>query len=164
MFVHSFDWVILVSTSLLILIVVAISIQDFKTMRIPDALTLTLGLVGLFTLTIINQDIPYRNLFSAVVMFMIFLLMRIGYARIKGKPGLGFGDVKLAGASAIWISPWFLSSFLFIACISCIVYVLIKGFIFGRETLQNRIPFGPFLGFGLVAIWLNERVFGQFFL
>ncbi len=158
------DWVVFASTGLLILIVTAISVFDFRTMRIPDLLTGFLGVIGLITMSIINQSIPYSNIFSAIMMFSLFFLMRFGYERIMGKPGLGFGDVKLAGASAVWISPWYLSSFIFIACFTCIVYVLIKGLIFGRNTLRKRIPFGPFLGIGLVVIWLNERVFGQVFL
>lgn len=153
------DPILPIATLFLFGVVFLICQADFKTMRIPDAYTAILLIAGLGFVIAINDTVPISNIVGSIVLGGIFWLMRIGYARLRGKPGLGFGDVKLASASSIWLSPWFLSTFLLIACSTCIVYVVVRGLISGRETLQQRIPFGPFLGIGLAATWVLEQYY-----
>lgn len=71
--------------------------------------------------------------------------------------GLGYGDVKMAGASALWFSPWNLPLFLMASSVSALVFVLAAQARGGGFQVSAKIPFGPFLGVGLAMTWLLER-------
>ena len=71
--------------------------------------------------------------------------------------GLGLGDVKMAGAAALWFSPWNLPLFLFVACASALGYIAVRALAKGRLDRAERVAFGPFLGVGLWVTFILER-------
>ncbi|HLH10527.1 MAG TPA: A24 family peptidase [Methylovirgula sp.] len=81
------------------------------------------------------------------------LLWTIGWAyeRISGHEGLGFGDVKLAGAIAFWLGPYELLLAFELATFAALALVAAYRLIRRTEVLGSAIPFGAFLA---PAAWI----------
>jgi leader peptidase (prepilin peptidase)/N-methyltransferase len=73
------------------------------------------------------------------------------YARIRGREGLGFGDVKLAAAVGAWLSLDAIPLCFGLAAGAALVAVMIAH-LRGRSIERTtKIPFGAFL---CPALWL----------
>ena len=137
------------STALLVatlgLLLLAASVFDAKTRRLPDALTLAAALIcaGLALV----RGLPHLALNAAVAMAAILVLeaLRRLFGRAKGEAGLGFGDVKLIAALALWLgalTPWMVT----LASVAGLAAVALW------RPAERRIAFGPFIAaaaFGL---------------
>ena len=143
--------------AVLLAIVVAMAAIDIRTLVIPDRLNLGLAGAGLAYQAASLKAVPVVSIISASLVFCGFWLVRIGYRHVRGAVGLGFGDVKLAGASATWFSVWNLPLFLLAACFSALVFVVFFAIRSGRLDAEARIPFGPFIGVGLMTTWILEQ-------
>ena len=148
------DWVFLAA---LVATLIPIAAFDFRDLIIPDWLNLVLATFGLLYGIVTQGTFPWASLVFAVLVFLGFWFARLGYQRLRGKPGLGFGDVKMAGGSALWFSPWNLPLFLLTASVSALIFVALVRMTTGRRPDEARIPFGPFIGVGLFVTWALER-------
>jgi leader peptidase (prepilin peptidase) / N-methyltransferase len=140
-------------TALLLSLLVAISYVDYRELRIPDWLSASLLAGGItFWLMTARDSLPTQIL-SGTVLASALWLIRLAHSRIAGRIGLGLGDVKMAGAGALWISPVLLPLFVFLASASGLVYALL----ITRQDERGRLPFAPFLAIGLFSCWTMER-------
>ena len=83
----------------------------------------------------------------------LFLLVRIAYRRLRGRDGLGLGDVKLAAAAGAWLSLPTLPIAIEIAAITALAAYVFRQ----RKRMRvlrsaGRVPFGAFFA---PAIWLG---------
>ena len=141
----------------LLALVAAIAVVDWRHQIIPDELNALLALSGLARQWLAADGAPVAALLSGAAAFLALWAFSAGFRRVRGLVGLGFGDVKMAGAAAIWVSPWNLPLLLLAACIAAFAFAalaVLGGRRFGRLT---RIPFGPFIGIGLVITWTLEQ-------
>ena len=134
-------------------IVLIVIRSDIATLTIPDEASFAVAVLGCIQ-AYLNSDVAasaWTGLADALVRglsaFSIFWLVKAGYRRWRGHEGLGFGDVKLAGACAIWINPSDQVIALEIAAAAAAALTVLKG-ARGKGTL---IPFGAFLA---PAAWL----------
>lgn len=130
---------------IVILILLIISYIDFKTMEIPNTLTLLLIISGLSYNWYFND-----RLFSAFIGMGVYSLpfsLIYGYVSdLYDKEVLGFGDVKLAmGIGAVLtyrnfydLYLFFFASFLLAAIYA--IFLLIK-----IKKRDIEFPFGPFI-------------------
>lgn len=142
---------------LLTVLVAAIAVVDLRQLIIPDSLNLGLAVAGLLFQVWTEPVLPLGALLFAVLAFLVFLGLQQWFVRVRGVHGLGLGDVKMAGASALWISPWNAALYLLVTCVSALLFVF---FIFLRGAkleMRMKVPFGPFLGLGLLVTWLLEN-------
>ncbi len=89
-------------------VLLAASLYDLKTRRLPDVLTAAAAALCVF----LALPHPVVGLISAALAFAVLEALRRGFARARGVQGLGFGDVKLFAALALWLgplSPWALA-------------------------------------------------------
>jgi leader peptidase (prepilin peptidase)/N-methyltransferase len=92
------------------------------------------------------------HLIGAAVGFGGVVLLRLVYAKLRGREGMGLGDAKLLAAAGAWTSWLGLPSILAIAAIAALVFAL---FARGRRlALADAVPFGPFLAAGFWLVWL----------
>lgn len=157
-------WLDLAFAAALIAILAAIAVVDFRDLIIPDPLNLALAVIGFAYAALDRQSFPVGPVVFAVLMLVGFWLVRAGFQRFRGVADLGFGDVKMAGAAAFWFSPWNVPLFLFATAFSALVFVTSKSLATRRVDKHSRIPFGPFLGFGLFVTWALERSTWQTFI
>lgn len=76
------------------------------------------------------------------------LLLAWGYRALRGRSGLGMGDVKLLAVLGVYVGPYVLLA-LMVGSIAGVVAGLSGAR--GERLLQRRIPFGPFLALGGVV-------------
>ncbi|PHS40805.1 MAG: hypothetical protein COA91_02940 [Robiginitomaculum sp.] len=135
----------------LVACLLALAVIDFKTMFLPDILTLPLGVVGLLFAT--WQNALLAGFIGMLVGYTGLVTLELAYKRLRGVDGLGRGDAKLLAAGGAWCGWYGLSFILLIASFSGLVHALILS-----RTVKNpknqKIPFGPHLALGIFLSWL----------
>ncbi len=150
-------WPIVSSGTVLLAVLLAIAVIDARSQMIPNELNLALAATGIASQWLIAGSFPLVPILTGVGMFGLFWLVRTLHSRARGRVGLGFGDIKMAGAGAVWIAPPALPSFLLIASAAGLVYVLAKSLWARKLQFELRTPFGPFLALGLFVAWSAEQ-------
>ena len=134
----------------------AISVFDFRDQIISNALNGILACAGIGFQIIRQPEFLPQVLIGSLLVLLCFLAVRTYYFRSRGIAGLGLGDVKMAGASAVWINPFNLPVFLFLASGTALVSLPVFRRYDAHFRASGRIPFGPFLGIGLISTWSLE--------
>ncbi len=80
-----------------------------------------------------------------------FLLVREIYFRLRGAEGLGFGDVKLAAASGIWLGWQLFAVAVMLAAIGALVFVMAHTATGRAWPRERKIPLAAFMA---PAVWL----------
>ncbi|WP_218111810.1 prepilin peptidase [Atribacter laminatus] len=125
-------------------ILIAIIIYDIKYLRIPNKFVFLLFIIGSTNLLFNNINLIQYSiglLFGFGLFFVLYLIF---------PKGIGFGDVKLAGAIGLFLGfkltiLAILLSFFSGAIVGLLLIAL------GKKTMKDPIPFGPFLALGAIA-------------
>jgi leader peptidase (prepilin peptidase) / N-methyltransferase len=148
---------VVLPTVILGTVLVALSVVDLASMRLPDALTLPLIAAGLICAAAFKWDgssaldLRWRIAAAALGYGLLYGVAWL-YRRLRGRHGLGLGDAKLLAASGAWLGLEGLAPTLLVASLTALGAALI-GHLAGRPvTAETRVPFGPFLA---GATWLN---------
>lgn len=126
---------------------------DVLAFRLPDLLTFPLAAAGLLVSLIVPNDI-WAHLAGAIIGYCAFAAIGWGFARVRGKEGLGLGDAKLAAAAGAWLGWVPLPSVVLIACAAGFLWVAVMAIMRGRAALTDRIPFGVALAIAIWVVWL----------
>jgi len=145
----------------LALLALAIAIVDWHRFVIPNALSgagLALALVyaAVQEPNAILTSVAFAVL-RGVILAAIFLLIRYAYARMRGREGIGLGDVKLAGVAGAWLDWSMMPTVVEIAACAALLVYLVRHFA-GGQSLQatSRLPFGLFFAPAIWICWLLE--------
>ena len=131
---------------------IVLSETDRRTFRLPDVITIPLGLAGILATTITDGRIVW-HVFSAGLGLVLILLVDQAYRAWRGFSGIGLGDAKLFAASGAWLGAEALPTVLLWSCGAALV-VLALAHAAGRQIgAQTAIPFGSFLAFGTWLVW-----------
>jgi leader peptidase (prepilin peptidase)/N-methyltransferase len=135
----------------------AISVIDARQFIIPDALTATALGLALVNAAVQDRETALAGIEVAVlrgaVLAACFLAMRALYYGIRGRQGIGLGDVKLAAVAGAWLEWTTMPIAIEIAALAALATVGIRQFARGRPLrATGRLPFGLFLA---PAIWLG---------
>jgi leader peptidase (prepilin peptidase)/N-methyltransferase len=139
-----------------LLILIAFDVLAFI---LPNGLNASLGVLGLL-LAASEGHLSLRD--SAIGLIAggaALLLVRFLYQYLRGREGLGLGDVKLFAAAGAWVKPEGLPSVLLIGAALSLLYAL---FAFRRSLVgaaQQKVPLGAGLCAGLWLTWLYGPVF-----
>ena len=135
------------------------SFIDLKSFVLPDWLTLPLILsgVGFNAFSVNNFCSDTDSLLGVLIGYGLIRLVDECYFKVKKQRGIGQGDAKLLAAIGA-ILGW-QSIFPVLCCAAILGAVVGLSLIrFKRLTLQNRIPFGPFLSLFACAFMLEKAV------
>ncbi|MDR2195744.1 MAG: A24 family peptidase [Gallionellaceae bacterium] len=132
---------------------IALTVIDYETRLLPDAITLPLLWLGL----LVNLFSVYADTRSAVIgAAMGYLALWSVYWLFKlatGKEGMGYGDFKLLAAIGAWLGWQALPLVILLSALVGIVAGLFL-IIARRQGRHVPIPFGPCLaGAGMVALF-----------
>jgi leader peptidase (prepilin peptidase) / N-methyltransferase len=133
---------------------IALSIIDMRTMRLPDAITLPLIAAGPLAALAFGWDGVVWRIGSAAAGFLFLVAVACGYEAWRGRAGLGLGDAKLFAAAGAWLGMEALPSVMVWGSCAALVAVLLTALSGQRIEASSRIPFGPFLAFGFWLVWL----------
>lgn len=141
-------------------VLVALSVIDIATLRLPDRLVLPSLVASLVLLPVAAFALhePRRIVYAAAggAFYFVFLFLAfLVYPR-----GMGFGDVKLSLVMGMYVG-WLGSDSL--SAVALVLYAMLAGFILGSvagigmliaRSRSAEYPFGPFLAAGAVAVIL----------
>ncbi len=150
------SWSLLLLVFALIVLLAVISVIDIQTLTIPNSLNAALAVAGLGFQLGFAPVTSMAPIAGALLLVAIFFLVRALYRRMRGTVGLGLGDVKMAGASALWLQPASLPIFVFVSSATALTFLLFFGKRDVRYGMTGRLPFGPFLALGLLVTWCLE--------
>lgn len=127
---------------------------DYWHWRLPLGLTAIYAALGIAHSFWLAGAPPWADwLFAtgiaAIIWSALHLLDRI-FQHVRGRPGLGGGDIALLAASAYWLEPSLLAWTVFAAGLAGIVVILCRP----RSMWQEPIRFGPILCAALLAVML----------
>jgi leader peptidase (prepilin peptidase) / N-methyltransferase len=141
--------------------VLAIAWIDAHRFIIPDELTLAALVLGLANAGLETWPEGWSAVFPAIgaallrgaVLAGCFFALRALYARLRGREGIGLGDVKLAGAGGVWLAWSTIPVAIEIAALAALAVYVVRQLAGGRVmSATARMPFGLFLA---PAIWLG---------
>lgn len=122
---------------------------DFHAFRIPDHATIPLALLGVVRLMLGDDIQTGVHLIAALLGAAVFLFLRYIYQRIRGREGLGLGDVKLVAVGGLWVGSQLALAVAIGAGLALAVRSL--EIVLTRKTADEPIPLGVFLSLGLAA-------------
>jgi leader peptidase (prepilin peptidase)/N-methyltransferase len=141
----------------LALIALAVAVIDARLFVIPDELT-----IAGFVLALVNAAVtsPFAGWeavgFAALrgaVLALLFFGLRAGYRRLRGREGIGLGDVKLAGVAGAWLSLVAIPIAVEIAALVAIAVFCVRHYAAGKPLdTALKFPFGLFFA---PAIWIG---------
>jgi leader peptidase (prepilin peptidase)/N-methyltransferase len=128
---------------------------DAKTFLLPDTVTWGGTVLGIIAAAALNPFDPWLSAGAAATRAagtaFALALLRGCYARLRGREGLGFGDVKLAAAVGAWLPLASIPVCFALATCAGLVTVLL-GYVRGEQVDKTaKLPLGAFL---CPALWL----------
>jgi leader peptidase (prepilin peptidase)/N-methyltransferase len=142
----------------LALVMLAIAVIDARYFLIPDPLNAAGFALGVAHSAVFAPDGDIVAAMAgaalrAAVLALVFLGLRFIYARVRGRQGIGLGDVKLAAVAGAWLDWQFMPIAVEIAALSALaVYVLRRHALRQPLRSDSRLPFGMYFA---PAIWIG---------
>lgn len=148
----------LVVTVLFGWVLLALAVMDLRSMFLTDVLTLPLVPAGLAVCLWLEPDAIWVHVAGAVAGAAVLLALSWAYFRLRGREGLGLGDVKLMAAAGAWVGVGGLGTVILWA-------VMVNALMLAAEAARGRpmsattqVPLGTGLATGLWLTWLYGPV------
>ena len=142
-------------------LLLALSVIDWQTTYLPDALTQPLLWLGLLAGSLGLIDVSVQHaLWGAIAGYGSLWLVATVFERLTGKEGMGAGDFKLLAALGAWLGPFALIPLVLMASVSgALVGIWMQST--HRLERGGYVPFGPFLAAAgaVQAFWGGADVF-----
>ena len=134
-------------------LLILITFTDLETYLIPDIYSIGGTLLGLL-LSGVNPIVTWReSLLGAIVGGTILFLISFVYFRLRGREGLGGGDVKLMVMIGAFTGYKGVVVTMFVSAITGLMAGIIV-MVRKKEGLSTMIPYGPFLALGAFVAYL----------
>ncbi len=150
-------WLGVAGASLAVLML-AIAAIDRRRLIIPDQLNALAFIAGLVAAgvhdEVFDEDAIVNAIVRAVTMFGVFFAFRAGYRTLRGREGMGFGDVKLAAVAGVWLDWTDLPIAVDVAALSALASVLFSRAMRKEWKLTEKLPFGLFFAPAIWVCWL----------
>jgi leader peptidase (prepilin peptidase)/N-methyltransferase len=128
-----------------------LAVVDVLAFRLPDVLTLPLGLAGLILGPRLLSGVLADHVIGAIAGYAVLAGIAWLYLRLRGREGLGLGDAKLLAVAGAWLGWAALPEVLVLACAGGLAWAAVRLLSRGRAGLAEPIAFGlPLCG----AIWV----------
>jgi leader peptidase (prepilin peptidase) / N-methyltransferase len=147
-------------------LMIGIAAVDARRFIIPDefsAAAFALGLIhaGLGFPDAVGAAVVTAALRGFVTALALFALWA-GYLRLRGREGIGLGDVKLAGVAGTWLDWPSIPLAFELAALAALLACLAQWLVSGRSIrATTRLPFGLFLAPAIWIAWLGETLLPQ---
>ncbi len=127
---------------------------DWEWLRLPDALSLPLILLGLAATAWLDFPALADHAIGAAGGYSAFRAIALAYRALRGREGLGRGDASLLAAGGAWLGWQPLPLVVLGAALCGLAIALIRAL--RGETLARAtaIPFGPPLALAIWALFL----------
>jgi leader peptidase (prepilin peptidase) / N-methyltransferase len=145
----------------LAVLMTAVAAIDARYYRIPDGLTLLILLLALLRdLGAEPEGIAEAlasSAFRGIGCALPLLCLREFYRRVRGRDGLGLGDVKLAAVGGMWLDWLSMPFAIEIAAFGALSFYVVRQLLLRQRVLvAARLPFGLFFAPAIWVAWLLE--------
>lgn len=131
-----------------------LAVIDARHMILPNGLTLPLIPAGLGIILVLEPSRLQVHLLGAALGFVFVAAVALGYRKLRGQEGIGWGDAKLLAAAGAWVSWEGLPGVVLLASASGLALVLLRALTGKGFSPRHALPFGPFLALGFWLTWL----------
>jgi leader peptidase (prepilin peptidase)/N-methyltransferase len=144
-------------------LMLAIAASDFRRYIIPNELTGAALALALFRAGAAGPEAGceavIRAAGRALAVALPFLALMTGYLWLRGRAGLGLGDIKLAAVAGVWLSFVTVFAVVELATLSALGAYFVNGYLRKRPLKTTaRLPFGLFLAPAIWIGWLVEAM------
>jgi leader peptidase (prepilin peptidase) / N-methyltransferase len=145
----------------LALLMLAIALIDWHRFIIPNELTgAGLGLAMVHAV-VREPEAMLISLALAAIRCITFAFalfaIRYAYKWLRGREGIGLGDVKLAGVAGAWLDWATMPIAVEIAACTALLVYLLRQFAIGQPLrATSRLPFGLFFAPAIWVCWVLE--------
>ncbi len=136
----------------------ALAAADARAMVLPDLITLPLALAGFAATAWLAPERLASHAVAAGGAFALFLAIRLGYRRLRGREGLGQGDAKLMAAAGAWLGPEPLAIVVLAAALAALAVTGLRQWREGRVDLVAPVPFGAYLAPAIWLVWIADPI------
>lgn len=120
---------------------------DYRTMLLPDGITLPLLWAGLGYQLVLNPSFMPEAVAGAIAGYGFLWASYWAFLIARGKEALGYGDFKLMAAMGAWLGWQALPGVLLIGAMSALLIMIpMRGL--SSASRSEPVPFGPFLALG----------------
>jgi leader peptidase (prepilin peptidase)/N-methyltransferase len=156
-------WAVLVDTDTLRLwadcglgwILLTLALIDWTDFLLPDVLTLPLVPAGLALALARDPDVLADHCLAAVLAYLSFVGLALGYRRLRGRDGLGGGDAKLIAAAGAWCGLAALPLVVLGGAVLGLLAALGLALAGRSMTSTTPIPFGPCIALAFWLVWMH---------
>ena len=146
-------------------LMLAISESDAQRYIIPNELTGAALALALLRAATVGPDVgSYDALLAAaraVAIALPFLGLMMGYRALRGRDGLGLGDIKLIAVAGAWLGLPTVFAAIEVATLTALATYIVNGALRGRPLRSTAfLPFGLFLAPAIWLGWLAEALLG----
>jgi leader peptidase (prepilin peptidase)/N-methyltransferase len=147
-------------------LMIGIAAVDARRFIIPDEFSAAAFVLGLIHAALGFPDAAsaavataaLRGIVTALALFVLWA----AYLRLRGREGIGLGDVKLAGVAGAWLDWPSIPLAFEIAALAALSVCLARWLVSGRSIrATTRLPFGLFLAPAIWIAWLGEILLPQ---
>jgi leader peptidase (prepilin peptidase)/N-methyltransferase len=124
---------------------------DMRHLLLPDPITLPLVVAGLLVTWWFEPDQIIDHALGAVVGYLFFRAVAVGYRVLRGREGLGAGDAKLLAVAGAWVGWAALPAVVLAAALLGIAIAAMGTLRGGSLHAGMTLPFGPALA---LAFWI----------
>jgi leader peptidase (prepilin peptidase)/N-methyltransferase len=141
----------------------AIALHDARRFIIPNALNAAALALALAHAVALDPgaaaDEVALALARVAVAAGVFLAIKLGYRAVRGREGLGMGDVKLAGVAGAWLDWFAILVAVEIAVLAALGVHLLRQFAKKRLLRASAaLPFGLYLAPAIWVAWFLQTV------
>jgi len=143
------------------LVMLAIAVIDQRSFIIPN----WLNAIG-FGLALVHAAAQEPNMIAQAVaiaalrglaLALFLFTIRVLYEKVRGRQGLGLGDVKLAFVAGAWLNWLMIPVAIELAALAALSAYLWRRLVLGQSIPPtSRIPFGLFFAPAIWVCWLLE--------
>lgn len=145
----------------LALVVIAIAVIDARHLIIPNELNAVALALGLAYAAFAGHPAMEATALAALrgaALALVFLAVRAAYQWLRGRQGIGLGDVKLAAVAGVWLDWHMMPIAINIAALTALAAYTARQLALGRPVRPTgRLPFGLFLAPAIWVGWMLER-------
>ncbi|WP_198389267.1 prepilin peptidase [Roseovarius faecimaris] len=136
-------------------VLLALLASDLMWFRLPDPLTGALFILALAIAWGTVRLSLSQALWGAVIGVAVFAALRWGYRALRGREGLGLGDVKLMAGLGAALGPHDLPLMLLLASLAALAAAL-AGRLQSPQSLRptRPLPFGAALAAATMVLWV----------
>ena len=136
-------------------VLIVLAFMDWETGWLPDSLTWPLIAGGLLFSTL-DPDLlpavsPTDAIIGSVAGYAVFAFVNFCHRLLRGAPGMGGGDIKLAAAMGAWFG-WVLLPFLVLLATVCATLYAAILILMRRYDQKFGIRYAPFVAFAAIGL------------